>query len=91
MPIYTYDCPQHGEFEQIERMNGRRATICPQCLRPAKKLMLLFGYDKKSKMGHTRMELFDNLAKEGNGHKDWRDTDTYYQQAIGVPTEERNW
>ena len=88
MPLYDYECSKHGVFERIGPVDDT-PQFCPKCGGLVKKLPALFAIDKQSKMGHTRMELFDNLAKEGNGQKDWRDYDTYYQEAIGIPPEER--
>ena len=82
MPLYDYECSEHGVFERIGSVDDA-PQFCSQCKRRVKKLPSLFAIDKHSKMGHTRMELFDNLAKEGNGHKDWRDNDTYYHRATG--------
>ena len=83
MPIYAYECSEHGEFEKIQKLNCKRFTSCPQCNEVAMKTMPLVAINKKSKVGHTRQELFDNLAKEGNGGKDWRHYDSYYHHATG--------
>lgn len=40
MPIYTYECPSHGEFDAIMQISEMAPTfLCPQCKHHAKKII----------------------------------------------------
>ena len=85
MPLYEYECSEHGEFEAIHSMNDKAPIFCPKCGGAAKKLISLCSLRwRETSMGTTRQELFDNLAQEGNGGKYWRDYDTVYKHSKGI-------
>ena len=85
MPLYDYECLRHGSFEVVKFMNDETKELCPQCNRAARRLVSVFAIRRReTPMGTTRQELFDNLALEGNGNKDWRDSDSYYHRAKGI-------
>jgi len=85
MPLYDYECSKHGEFEAIHSINDKTPILCPRCGGKTKKLVSLFAIKwRETPMGTTREELFDNLSKEGNGGKYWRDYDTVYKHAKGI-------
>lgn len=31
MPVYEYDCPRHGIFEQLQEMTAATSGWCPRC------------------------------------------------------------
>ena len=31
MPMYTYICKEHGEFEKIKKISERHNCECPEC------------------------------------------------------------
>lgn len=39
MPIYEYECPQHGKFEKLKRLPTDAMEPCPKCGKLCKKLM----------------------------------------------------
>jgi putative FmdB family regulatory protein len=77
MPIYGFNCDKHGEFENWQGIKEEHIAICPKCKNVCKQILFplpLHG-DLPSKpvcLGKTRAELFDNMAKEGMGNKEWR-------------------
>ena len=80
MPTYEYECEDHGSFELTQGMKDEHKASCPICqgkghllLHPAVLMGDLPSKDKR--MGKTRAELFDNMAKEGLGNKEWRVSD----------------
>jgi len=82
MPIYAYTCKKHGEFDVWQKINDEHQADCPQCGRAGDRVfypLALHGDlpSKDKRMGKTRAELFDNLAKEGLGNKEWRQSDEY--------------
>lgn len=72
MPLYTYECNVHGEFDEVRSMNDSSPVFCRKCGKTAKKIMTTFAIYRGAKIGNTRQELFDNLAADGLGAKDWR-------------------
>ena len=73
MPLYIYECPKHGLFEEIKSIDDGEVALCPQCHKIARKILsAIRTVSKKTKMGQTRAELFQNLGKEG-----WADTDMW--------------
>ncbi len=89
MPFYTYHCDDHGDEDILQGMNDVHEAICSIC---SKKMMRIFtpAFVKcgNAKMGNTRQELFDNLAQDGFANKDWKQHDSYYKSAVGIPTED---
>lgn len=39
MPLYEYECPKHGTFEQIQKFSDPPLSKCPTCGGPVEKLM----------------------------------------------------
>lgn len=80
MPTYEYECEDHGRFQVVQGMNDEHKASCPICQRNAHLNIypaILMGDlpSKDKRMGKTRAELFDNMAKEGLGNKEWRVSD----------------
>lgn len=79
MPIYVFECEDHGEFEVFQRMNDSHTAKCTcgkkatRIFYPAPVIGPMPGKDPRP--GKTRAELFDNLAKEGLYSKEWREQD----------------
>ena len=85
MPLYTYECSEHGQFDGIKSIHDETPMVCPQCQKVAKKVVTLFAIRRReTSMGTTREELFNNLAQEGLQGKDWKDYDNYYHRAKGI-------
>ncbi len=85
MPLYSYKCEEHDIFDVLQGMNDKHEALCPICLEKA--IRIYYPSQLKctnSKMGKTRMELFDNMAKDGFASKEWREHDSYYQRAMGI-------
>ena len=40
MPLYDYRCPEHGEFDERQKMADRKWAMCPQCWKPAPQVMI---------------------------------------------------
>ena len=74
MPLYTYECSIHGEFDESRPMNDDSPVLCGKCGQKSEKIMTTFAIYRGSKIGNTREELFDNLAADGLGAKDWRES-----------------
>ena len=39
MPLYEYECPKHGTFEQIQKFSDPPLTKCPKCGGPVERLL----------------------------------------------------
>ncbi len=39
MPLYEYECPQHGTFERMQKFSDPPVTACPVCGGPVEKLL----------------------------------------------------
>jgi len=79
MPLYDYECSEHGVFEVFQRMNDEHAATCV-CGKTATRVFCSVPVhgdlpNKDQRPGKTRAELFDNLAKEGLYSKEWREKD----------------
>ena len=74
MPLYTYQCSEHGLFEEINSIEDGAIEICPQCHKTAIRILSPVRIvSRRTKMGQTREELFQNLGKEGWADKDmWK-------------------
>lgn len=31
MPVYQYECEEHGQFEKIRKISERKEAPCPEC------------------------------------------------------------
>jgi len=38
LPLYEYECPEHGRFELVRKFSDAPVTTCPQCGKPVQKL-----------------------------------------------------
>jgi len=79
MPIYTYNCKKHGDFDVWQNINDEHTAKC-SCGKESKRVFTplpLHGDlpSKDKRIGKTRAELFDNLASEGMYDKGWRERD----------------
>ena len=78
MPYYSFQCPEHGNFDVFQHMNETHRAQCPKCAKDAVRLFSSFALggnldSKDKRMGKTREELFQNLGKEGFADKDmWK-------------------
>ncbi len=74
MPLYTYQCFEHGLFEEIKPIYDEKIVLCPKCHKVATKILSpVRTVSRKTKMGQTREELFQNLGKEGFAERDmWK-------------------
>jgi putative FmdB family regulatory protein len=39
VPLYEYECPEHGRFELVRKFSDAPLTKCPQCGKPVQKLL----------------------------------------------------
>lgn len=39
MPVYSFECPQHGVFDLIQEMNTLKTCLCPRCGRASTRRM----------------------------------------------------
>ena len=39
MPLYEYECPKDGTFEQIQKFSDKPLTKCPKCGGPVERLL----------------------------------------------------
>ena len=53
MPIFEYECPEHGKFEKIKNLNDNSTEYCPVCGASAQRIM--------SRPAITRVEHKENL------------------------------
>ena len=37
MPIYEYECPDHGRFDALQSMMAEHKATCPECGKPAER------------------------------------------------------
>lgn len=77
MPLYSYQCSEHGQFDVFQRMNDEHTAQCPECGKDTVQILhpsALHGLPSSDqRMGKTREELFQNLGKEGFADKDmWK-------------------
>ena len=69
MPLYEYDCPNHGKFEAIKPMSDGQFALCPVCGERVGKVMSAcnwsFGWrisDRSmNEIGAPRDELVRNI------------------------------
>ncbi len=38
LPLYEYECPEHGTFERMQKFSDPPLTACPTCGAPVEKL-----------------------------------------------------
>src|SRR5262245_66021114 len=43
LPLYEYECPEHGRFELVQKFSDPPLTKCPQCGKPVQKLLSEIG------------------------------------------------
>ena len=80
MPLYEYECKEHGVFDVLQNINDESIAFCPICHRQCKKLISRCSCviaSQAPRFGNTRKELFDNLMAEelGGTRKDFHDID----------------
>ena len=39
LPLYEYQCPEHGTFEKMQKFSDPPLTACPTCGAPVEKLL----------------------------------------------------
>jgi putative FmdB family regulatory protein len=39
VPLYEYECPKDGVFEQMQKFSDPPLTVCPKCGSPVEKLL----------------------------------------------------
>jgi putative FmdB family regulatory protein len=39
LPLYEYECPEHGRFELVRKFSDPPLTKCPQCGKPVQKVL----------------------------------------------------
>ncbi len=89
MPFYTYRCKKHGDFDLLQGMNDKHETLCPTCSKKTERLYFpSFLKCGNAPMGTNREELFNNLAQDGFANKEWKQHDSYYRRAVGIPESE---
>ena len=88
MPCYTFTCKEHGTYDLFQSINKRYKGKCSKCRRVFNSFSMVGVFP--AKIGKTRQELFDNLAKEGQANKEWRQYDSYYHRAKGMLDKEGN-
>lgn len=83
MPLYSYECSEHGLFDEIRSIHDETPMLCPECQKVARKIMCpVRTISKQTKMGKTREELFQNLGKEGCGERDmWKGDKDYREES----------
>jgi putative FmdB family regulatory protein len=85
MPIYEFRCERHGIFNVWQKIHEPHAAKC-RCGIEGQRVFTplpLHGDlpSKDQRIGKTRGELFDNLAKEGMYDKGWRERDEHSNKA----------
>lgn len=81
MPLYIYKCSEHGLFEEIRSIDDEAIPLCPYCHKIATKILSpVRTVNRKTKMGQTREELFQNLGKEGFAQRDMWKFDKYQRE-----------
>ena len=58
MPLYEYQCSEHGVFEKRQSIEDRHEAYCPQCGRLSEKKMSVvnftFGWKLADECHHVR-------------------------------------
>jgi putative FmdB family regulatory protein len=82
LPLYEYQCPQHGTFEKMQKFSDPPLTVCPTCGAPVEKLLsapaiqfkgtgwYITDYARKSSGGDP------GKAREQGAAKDSKETKT---------------
>ncbi len=85
MPIYSFECIEHGVIDLLQNMTDSHEAVCEVCRKPMHRIFHAPQLKcQDSKVGKTRSELFDNLALEGHGSVNWRDYDPVYKKENGI-------
>jgi len=42
MPLYDYECPEHGQWEEVRRMADHARAPCPSCGRQCRQIITTF-------------------------------------------------
>lgn len=96
MPLYEYECPKDGTFEQIQKFSDPPLNACPTCGGPVEKLLsapaiqfkgtgwYITDYARKGEAAGKK----DGASKDGGGDKGSSDT-SKASSAAGSSTESK--
>ena len=85
MPLYSYECKEHGIIDIMQGMNDEHIAVCGMCKQLMRRIYTAPQLKcQESPIGTNRTELFDNLVKEGYGSSNWRDVDPVYKKENGI-------
>jgi len=82
LPLYEYECPNHGTFEKMQKFSDPPLTHCPRCGAPVEKLLsapaiqfkgtgwYVTDYARKSEGGKDRDKGSSPEKKEATASKD---------------------
>ncbi|HEY7516016.1 MAG TPA: zinc ribbon domain-containing protein [Vicinamibacteria bacterium] len=66
MPLYEYECPEHGRFELVRKFADPPLTKCPQCGKKVEKVLSAPAFQFKG----TGWYVTDYAKKSGGESKD---------------------
>src|SRR5262245_31826391 len=82
LPLYEYECPEHGRFEVMQKCSDAPLTQCPRCGRPVQKLLsapaiqfkgsgwYVTDYARKSPGGDGKSDGGKDAGSKDGGSKD---------------------
>lgn len=44
MPLYEYSCPEHGSFDEFQKMHTEHRARCPKCGQVARRNFAIGGF-----------------------------------------------
>lgn len=84
MPVYEYECSEHGRFSAIQPMSGERKADCPACSMPGEPRISLFN-----SRSAEPLTVYQDLGGRGDRHRGYQEIgwspDSGTHPAFGQP------
>lgn len=64
MPIYEYECPEHGRFEELRALDAGNREPCPDCGIMCKKVLSTFSFAFDT-LNHSQSKVLPNAKIVG--------------------------
>ena len=72
MPLYEYECPKHGKFEELVPMSqSSEDNVCPKCRQVARRVMSLTHWYMGWKFLKDKSEKSPPAPTDSGYHPEW--------------------